>query len=297
MAGDMIDAFLNYLRCEKNRSEKTIDAYGRDLCEFAEYVRGLDGGLSLADADTDVVRGWLGSMMERGNTASSVCRRLSALRTFYRFALGRGLVGHDPAHGVAGPKKAKPLPMYMRETDMDRLLDTVEWGDRYIDVRARTILLTFYTTGIRLSELVGLDDGDVSFDTAQLKVTGKRDKQRLVPFGPELSQALSRYMQMRDTVTPQGGSGALFVDAKGRRMTCHSVRETVKQCLAVVTTMKKKSPHVLRHSFATAMLNHGADIESVQKLLGHVSLATTEIYTHTTFEQLKQVYTDAHPRA
>ena len=179
---------------------------------------------------------------------------------------------------------------------MDTLFDEKLAGEDYNNVRARTILLLFYETGIRLAELIGLNDEDIDFVSMQLKVTGKRDKQRIIPFGDEMAQMLNEYMTRRDgEVVSQ--SPALFQTGKGERMSRGQVQYLVKKHLSEVTTLKKRSPHVLRHSFATAMLNNGAGLESVKKLLGHESLNTTEIYTHTTFEQLKRVYSEAHPRA
>lgn len=291
----MIDEFLNYLRYERNYSERTVKSYGEDLRAFELYFKNQDDHLSWTSVDSDVIRDWMESMMDKGNSATSIKRRLSALRSFYRFALSRQLVSRDPAHGVTGPKAAKPLPQFVRENEMNLLLDAVEWGNTYKDLRARTILLMFYETGIRLSELTGLDDASVDFDTSQLKVTGKRNKQRIVPFGTELSEAMKAYMQVRDDSVARC-SPALFVTEKGERMQSWQVRNEVKKYLSLVCSLKKRTPHVLRHSFATAMLNNGAGLESVQKLLGHESLNTTEIYTHTTFEHLKKAYEEAHPR-
>lgn len=292
-----VEAFLDYLRYERNYSERTIGEYGDDLRFFEDYCRRLEGSPRWEDVDADMVRGWMEEMMDRGQKATSVRRRLSALRSFYKFGLRRGLVEKDPAHGVTGPKKEKPLPQFVREKDMQRLLDDMAWDDScYKDVRARTILLLFYETGIRVSELVGLNDEMVDEAGMQLKVTGKRDKQRLVPFGEELLTAVRKYKALRDKCVERVEEGLLLTE-KGRRMSVKQVQKEVRERLALVTTMKKKSPHVLRHSFATAMLNNGAGLESVQKLLGHESVATTEIYTHTTFEQLKKVYENAHPRA
>ena len=235
--------------------------------------------------------------MDKGDMASTVNNCLSAVRSFFRFALSRKLVDRDPAHNVKGPKKQKPLPQFVREEEMDRLIDLPEmWGDSYQDLRARTIIILFYETGIRLSELMGLDDADVDFLNGQMKVTGKRNKQRIVPFGKELSEVLTEYIRQRNAQAPQL-EPALFLNDKGYRITKSQVEKIVKRGLTQVTTLKKRSPHVLRHSFATAMLNNGAGLESVRQLLGHESVATTEIYTHTTFEQLKRVYENAHPRA
>lgn len=292
----MINEFLNYLKFERNRSDLTIKNYGEDLRAFKEFYGNLEGCHSWKSVDSDVIRDWMESMMDKGNNATSINRRLSALRSFYRFALARELVDKDPVHGVTGPKKGRPLPQFLKENEMDRLLDAESWTESFEDVRDRTIIMTFYETGIRLSELTGLDDSMVDFSNRQLKVTGKRNKQRVIPFGEELLATLRDYMKCRnEEVNLQ--SEALFVIAKGQRMTSSQVREGVKRNLSKVCTLKKRTPHVLRHTFATAMLNNKAGIESVKKLLGHESLSTTEIYTHTTFEQLKREYYSAHPRA
>ncbi len=291
----MINEFLNYLRHERNYSERTVQSYGEDLRAFESYFKNQDDHLSWEAVDADVIRDWMESMMDKGNNATSIKRRLSALRSFYRFALSRQLLTRDPAHNIAGPKAAKPLPQFLRESEMDELLDGVEWGDTFKDVRARTILLVFYETGLRLAELVGLDDEAVDMNSRQLKVTGKRNKQRIVPFGEEMAETLKGYMQLRDEKVGRL-SKALFVTEKGLRMNADQVRYEVKKNLSRVSSLKKRTPHVLRHTFATTMLNHEAGLESVKKLLGHESLNTTEIYTHTTFEHLKKVYEEAHPR-
>ena len=291
----MVNEFLNYLRYERNRSELTVRTYGRSLEDFEAYFKNRDSQLSWESVDSDLIRDWMESMMDKGDMASTVNNCLSAVRSFFRFALSRHLVDHDPAYAVKGPKKQKPLPQFVREEEMDRLIDLPEmWGSDVKALRARTIIILFYETGIRLAELIGLDDKDVDFAAHQLKVTGKRNKQRIVPFGGELERALRDYMSQRDEALRQ--DTALFLSDKGQRMTRSQVESIVKKYLSVVTTLKKRSPHVLRHSFATAMLNNGAGLESVRKLLGHESVATTEIY-HTTFEQLKKVYENAHPRA
>lgn len=292
----MIKEFLGYLQFERNYSPQTLESYGRDLNEFEQYFKNLEGHLSWDTVDEDVIRDWMSSMMDRGNTARSVNRRLSALRSLFRFAISHGLVEKDPAHLITGPKVDKPLPYFLREKEMDRLLDPQMWTDTYIDVLARTLIITFYETGVRLSELTGLDDDDVNFVNSNIKVTGKRNKQRIIPFGKELADTLHCYMERRDKEITRLTDG-LFLNRKGGRVSNQQVRKLVEDNLAKVTTMKKRSPHVLRHTFATAMLNHNAELESVSRLLGHASIATTEIYTHTTFEQLKKEYQSAHPRA
>ena len=293
----LVSQFVDYMRYERNMSPRTIRSYSEDLDDFESFFRNLDGQLSWETIDRDIIREWVESMMDRGNSATSVNRRLSSLRSFYRFALKRGMVEVNPASLVKGPKKAKPLPQFVKEGEMNRLIDDDRlWGESYEDALARTIIIMFYETGIRLSELVGLDDTDVDLANRTVKVTGKRNKQRIVPFGDELASELSQYVEKRDSQVVRTTSG-MFLDKKGKRVSHEKVGKMVKESLSKVTTMKKRSPHVLIHSYATAMLNNGAGLESVKKLLGHQSLSTTEIYTHTTFEQLKRVYKQAHPRA
>ena len=292
----MIEIFLDYLRLERNYSLLTVKSYREDLSDFERFFESLDSQVSWTSVDADVIRNWMEYMMDRGNSASSVNRRLSALRSFYRFALRKKIVQRDPVHGLQGPKKKKPLPQFLKETEMERLLDSKMWTDSYEDVLSRTLIIMFYETGIRLSELTGLDDKDVDSVTCEIKVTGKRNKQRIIPYGENLAKRLAIYRQKRDAMV-KDGSVAFFQTKVGERMSGAQVRSLVKKNLSKVSTLKKRTPHVLRHTFATAMLNHNAGLESVKKLLGHESLSTTEIYTHTTFEQLKKVYKNAHPRA
>lgn len=296
MLFDMVDDFLNYLRYERYRSPMTLESYSVSLREFEDYFRSLDSGLSWQTVDEDVVRDWMEHLMDGGMEASSVGTRFAALRSLYRYALARHLVERDPTYRVEPPKQRKRLPTFVKESEMNRLLDDLPWGTSFVEVRDKTIIMTFYETGIRLSELTGLNDVDIDCDNRQLKVTGKGDKQRVVPFGEELAVALGRYVACRDKEVSRK-CDALFVTVKGNRMKAYDVRSRVKAKLSLVSTQKKLSPHVLRHSFATAMLNNGASIESVRRLLGHASASTTEVYTHTTFEQLRRVYKDAHPRA
>ena len=292
---ELTEQFLSYLHLERNYSPKTVEAYREDLEQFELFFTSLDNGLGWTTVDSDVIRDWMGSMMDKGNTATTINRRLSAVRSLYRFALKNNYVTTDPAHHIVGPKKKKVLPVFIPENLMAKLLDEQEWTDEYSDVLARTLLIILYETGMRRAEVVGLDVECVDFENRHFKVTGKRDKQRLIPFGEELAHELIRYMAKRDEL-PVVDSKALLLSKKGERLSVEQVYGIVKKHLGRVTTQKKRSPHVLRHTFATSMLNHDAGLESVQKLLGHESLKTTEVYTHTTFEQLKRVYEKAHPR-
>ena len=290
------EQFLNYLQYELNRSELTIVSYGDDLRAFEAFFKNKDTLLTWEAVDADLIRDWMESMMDKGCSATTIQRRLSALRSFYRFGLTRGYVTKNPARGIVGPKRSRPLPQFLREAEMNRLLDDVPIGDSYRELLGYIIVLVFYSTGMRLAELVGLDDDNIDFDTRVIKVLGKGSKQRLIPFADELEEGLKIYVARRDAEVVRKDK-AFFVDQRGQRVKRGAVQNSVRASLAKVTSMKKRSPHVLRHTFATAMLNNEAGLESVKKLLGHESLSTTEIYTHTTFEQLKKIYDKAHPRA
>lgn len=293
----MKEEFLEYLRLERNYSQSTVDNYGRTLRSLKDYFETMEEPLSWLTIDSDIVRGWIGQLMDAGESPSTVNLKLSAVRAFYRWALRRGLVEADPVSMIQGPKKQRPLPNFVRDKEMDKLLDPIKWGDDYDSSLTRTILIVFYETGIRLAELVGLDDKDVSLINGELKVTGKRRKQRVIPFGEEVARAVTIYRAKRDAEIAHKQSEAFFLQKKGVRINRSQVEKRVKVALGNIPMLGKRSPHVLRHTFATSMLNHGAGLESVKKLLGHASLATTEIYTHTTFEQLKRAYKEAHPRA
>ena len=295
-----IQSFIDYLRFEKNYSERTIKVYQADLKAFKQFYEALDKELNWSNLDKDVIRQWVVSMMEDGNIASSVNRRLSSLRSFYKFLLQRKMVEYDPAHMVTGPQKEKPLPTYLRESEMNRLLDDVQFEKNYAGARDYMILLMFYSTGIRVSELTNLDVSDVDMTQKQIKVLGKRDKERVIPFGSEMEARLRQYLKERQEMLESRGlsAKALFLNERTcQQMTSWKVGSRVKYYLSMVTTQKKRSPHVLRHTFATSMLNHYADLQSVKELLGHERLSTTEIYTHTSFEELKELYNKAHPRA
>lgn len=291
-----VDRFCEYLQLERNYSERTIESYRRDLQLFQSFFLQLDDSLDFNLIDRDVVRQWIAGMMEDGCKPSTVNRKLSTLRTFYKFLRQRGLADNSPVSGVRGPKGSKPLPQFVRESEMDELLDGTDLGEGFAGLRNRAILATFYETGIRLAELVGLDDKDVDFGLHTVKVTGKRNKQRIIPFGEDLSSALFAYMDERNRTVPLE-TDAFFVTATGGRIARHQVYRLVRSSLAKVSPVSKKSPHVLRHTFATTMLNHDAELGAVKQLLGHESLSTTEIYTHATSEELKRIYRQAHPRS
>lgn len=292
----LTEDFLNYLVSNKNYSPRTVSTYRADLTDFTDFLAQLDEGLTWKDVDADIVRRWVMERMGNGISAVTAKRGLSALRSFFKYLLRTSYVDTDPMRRVANPKTGKPLPVFLRESEMNRLLDTpVAFNDDFNGEQQRLILLLLYSTGIRMAELIGIDVGDISFDRNELRVLGKRDKERIVPFGKELRDALHHFIQ-----TYRNGAHAstpLFSGRKSKRIPRTAVYKIVRNNLALVTTQKKKSPHVLRHTFATVMLNNGADLEAVKEILGHESVSTTQIYTHTTFEELKKAYQKAHPRA
>lgn len=292
----LTDSFLDYLQYERNYSEETIRSYREDLRQFEEFAREEIGDSAPSEVKAELVREWIVSLMDRGYTSTSINRKLSSLRSFYKFLLRKGEVAVNPLQKITGPKNKKPLPAFLRESDMDRLLDEVDFGEGFKGCRDHMIIEMFYATGVRLSELIGLDSKDVDFSSSLIKVTGKRNKQRLIPFGEELKIAMMEYVDVRNEAVPIR-TNAFFVRENGERLSRSIVENLVKRNLSKVVTLKKRSPHVLRHTFATTMLNHDAELGAIKELLGHESLATTEVYTHTTFEELKKVYNLAHPRA
>ena len=292
----LTDSFLDYLQYERNYSEETIKSYREDLRQFEEFAREEIGDSAPSEVKAELVREWIVSLMDRGYTSTSINRKLSSLRSFYKFLLRKGEVAVNPLQKITGPKNKKPLPAFLRESDMDRLLDEVDFGEGFKGCRDHMIIEMFYATGVRLSELIGLDNKDVDFSSSLIKVTGKRNKQRLIPFGEELKIAMTENVDVRNEAVPVR-TDAFFVRENGERLSRSIVENLVKRNLSKVVALKKRSPHVLRHTFATTMLNHDAELGAIKELLGHESLATTEVYTHTTFEELKKVYNLAHPRA
>ena len=289
--------FLEYLRSERNHSPATIESYAKDLSGFQEFLEEQDPDASWNAVQADDVREWVIYLMdEKGLTASSVNRKLSAMRTFYKYLRRMGWVNINPMEKVVAPKKKRPLPYFVREAEMDRLLEMMAEDRSFRGIRDRLVMMMFYETGVRRAELLGMTDASVDLITMQAKVTGKRNKQRIVPFGEELANEVKAYKAAREELLGRVEFPTLFVNEAGRPMSKEQVSKVVKDNLSKVTTIKKRSPHVLRHTFATAMLNNKADLTSIQKLLGHESVATTEIYTHVSFEELKNEYKNAHPR-
>jgi integrase/recombinase XerC len=292
----LINSFLDYLQYERNYSVQTVNAYHDDVHEFELFVRQELGETAPSAVKAELIREWMIVLMDKGYAATTINRKLSSLRTYYKFLMRKGIVKADPMQKITGPKKKKPLPVFVKESEMNRLLDDVDFGEGFSGCRDHLIIEMFYETGMRLAELIGLNDADVDFSAEVIKVTGKRNKQRLIPFDKELKASMQTYIHVRNEALP-AHSEAFFVRDNGKRMSPGIVRNIVKRNLSKVVTIKKRSPHVLRHTFATTMLNHQAELRAIKEILGHESLATTEIYTHTTFDELKKVYNQAHPRA
>ena len=294
---DVKEKFFEHIKYERRLSPHTVQDYGISLKLFEEFLNSLTEPRTLETADADNIREWMESLMERKCSPAYVNRSLVALRTFYKYCLSMGIVSIDPARLVTGPKKPKRLPVFINDSDMDHLDDILKQREKtFYNVRTRTIILLLYLTGLRAAELLSLDDEMIDFVSKEIKVTGKRDKQRIVPFGDDLLDILREYISIRNQHHART-SHALFVDDKGVRLTYDKLRKLVREHLALVTNQKKRSPHVLRHTFATTMLNHDATDATLPKPLGHQSLNATEIYTHTTFEQLRRIYNEAHPRS
>jgi len=293
----LIEEFIQYLRYEKNYSTHTVVAYECDLTQFLEYVEHQFGVTDPTVLDSDMLRSWMVCLLEGGMTARSVNRKLSSLKTFWHYLQRTGAVSANPFKKVVPPKTTKPLPVFLKEAEMDELLNKdILDEDDFPQIRDKLIIDLFYSTGMRLSELIGLTDETLDLNSCTLKVTGKRDKQRLIPFGSELKRSISQYLKIRNEQIERN-SNRLLVRNDGSPLYPQMVYRMVHQKLTEVGTLTKNSPHVLRHTFATTLLNRGAELNAVKELLGHSSLSATEVYTHTTFAELKKVYKQAHPRA
>ena len=290
-----LELFLRYLRYEKNYSSYTALFYQKDLEQFIAFRSSMRSDAKDMPVESDDVRNWIVSLSERGYSPRTIGRKISALRSYYKFMQSRGLVVENPTVKVKLPKTRKVLPSFVRPAQMENLFVTDLRGENFEIVRDRLIVAMLYETGMRRAELIGLQDVAVDNVACEMKVLGKRRKERVIPYGVAMQQAIEVYRNVRNIEV--GETKAFFVRKNGEAMYDKLVYLIVRRALSGVTTLSKKSPHVLRHSFASAMLNSGAGINSVKELLGHSSLASTEVYTHITFEELKQSYKQAHPRA
>ena len=291
-----LEHFLNFLKYEKRYSEHTVTAYEKDLDQFIQFGSEMVGDFCLVEVDHHLIRQWVIYLMDQGMTVVSVRRKISTLRSLYKFLLREGLMKKNPTLLVMIPKIGKKLPQFVQENEMNRLLDASFFTDDFTGLRDKAVLSLFYGTGMRLTELKGIKMTDLHLREQIVKVLGKRNKERLIPLPSEVSGDLTNYIRVRNELFSDSNS-FLFVTEKGEPAYDKLLYRIVRKYLSLVTTMEKRSPHVLRHSYATHLLNRGADLNAIKELLGHASLAATQVYTHTSFEKLRKIYNQAHPRA
>lgn len=290
--------FIDYIQAEKRYSNHTILSYKKDLEQFQVFLRFQYQQEDVNIASFQQIRSWIVHLMNEGNSSKTVNRKISTLRSFYKYLLKKGIISINPTHGIQAPKMPKRNPVFVPESNMETLFEKLEFADDFEGVRDKTILEMFYGTGIRLSELIGLNIKDIDHYNQTIKVLGKRNKERIIPLGKSLIMSLNSYLDKRhQQFTEINDVHYIFLSIKGKKMNPKSVYTIVNKYLGAVTTVEKKSPHVLRHTFATHMLNNGADINAIKELLGHSSLAATQVYTHNTLEKMKSVYKKAHPKA
>lgn len=290
-----IQPFLDYLRFERRYSRHTIISYENDLTQFFDYLVTDFGGVEPARINAAMIRSWLASLKGDAMSAKTINRKISALKSFFKFQLREGKIAQSPMTTIVSPKVSKRLPMYVEAKDMDTLLQHVTFPDDWPGKTDRLIIQLFYATGMRLSELVGLKLDYVDVAQKQIKVLGKGNKERLIPVAPALLEAIKDYIQNRPATA--NDQPFVFVNEKGKQLNSRTVYASIRKYLSLVTTIEKKSPHVLRHSFATHLMNNGADLNAVKSLLGHSSLAATQVYTHNSVEKLKEIFRKAHPKA
>lgn len=296
-AHPIIQPFLAYLKFEKRFSPHTVLAYETDLIHFFDYIITQYGDTPLPDLSHIFIRSWLAQLNEEGLTAKSINRKISTLRSFFKYHLKQGQIARSPMGKIIAPKSEKRLPQFVAERDMATLFDHVEFTDDWTGKTDRLLLLLFYQTGMRLSELIGLTEASFNVSNSTVKVLGKGGKERIIPLNPAVLDAVTQYGDLKKLLPATLVAENLLVTEGGKPLAPRAVYTRVKKYLSLVTTIDKRSPHILRHSFATHLTNNGADINTVKELLGHSSLAATQVYTHNTIEKLKNVYQKAHPKA
>jgi len=289
------ESFLKYLKYEKRYSGLTLVAYKKDLDQFEEFFVKAIGDFDILRIDDKLVRFWVVEMMESGLTPRTVAKKVAALKSFYKYLLREEIIPESRLNNVILPKIRKKLPFFVEEKSMHHLLDDVEFGRDFEGVRDKLVISMFYGTGVRLSELLNLRDVDVDRSESLIKVLGKRNKERIIPYPKTINPLIGQYLEVRRQ-TVEKKNDYFFLTAKGEKVYEKLFYRIVNKNLSKVTTVDKRSPHVLRHTFATHMLNNGADLNAVKELLGHANLSATQVYTHTSLDKIKKVYKQAHPR-
>ena len=290
------EGFLKYLRYEKRYSDHTIRAYKNDLNQFFQYLEEHHSSKSIQGIRGEQVRAWIVSCLENHISERTINRKISTLKTYFKYLMRMGYIDHDPMSKVYTPKVGRRIPYFVDENHMNLLTDHRIFERDFSGMRDQLIVEILYQTGMRLSELIHIKDQDIHFGSMQVRILGKRSKERIIPVTGPLLDLIRQYMKQRDDKFHGPVGGYLLLTDKGRKLYEKFVYRTVKKYLGYVTTLEKRSPHVLRHTFATHMLNHGADLNAIKELLGHANLSATQIYTHSTFEKLRAIYKQAHPR-
>jgi integrase/recombinase XerC len=293
-----IAEFLNYIQFERRYSIHTLNAYAKDMEQFALFLNLTYQIEKAGDIEFVFVRSWIATLMEEGNSPRTVNRKISALKSYFRYLLKTGKIDHNPILKISGPKVRKKLPVFIEEKSMDLLSNNLEELNSYTTIRDRLVVELFYATGIRRAELIQLQEKDFNLQNRLIKVLGKRNKERLIPVHKEIIPMVKSFLSLKEMEFNNLATDSnFFLSIKGKKMYPKLVYQIVNNYLSQVSTQKKKSPHVLRHTFATHMLNHGADLNAVKELLGHANLSATQVYTHNTIEKLKNIYKQAHPKA
>ncbi len=298
--------FIDYIQYEKRYSPHTVSAYRNDLDQFFSFLKKQYEITDIRDVTHPMIRSWLVSLMEEKITPRSVNRKLTTLKSFYRFLLREGQVSINPMRKIISPRTSKKLPSFVEREKMEMLFEKINFGEGFPALRDCLILEILYATGMRLSELINLKETDIDFHQSALKVLGKRNKERIIPFSNKFATLLKTYLQGKkswlENAEPEKPSGTpeefwLLITDSGKKAYPRFIYRAVTKYLSQVTTLQKISPHVLRHTFATHLLNNGAELNAVKELLGHANLSATQVYTHNTIEKLKTIYKQAHPKA